>query len=60
MKQQINQNYETNLLIIKPRIIRNIIDISKTNLSFSEIIFQLNKDTKKSIIKENNIINTKL
>ncbi len=60
MKQQINQNYETNLLIIKPRIIRNVIDISKTNLSFSEIIFQLNKDTKKSIIKENNIINTKL
>ena len=60
MKQQINYNYQTNLLIIKPRIIRNVIDISKTNLSVSEIIFQLNKDTKKSIIKGNNIINNKL
>ena len=60
MKQQINQNYKTNLLIIKARILSNVIDLSKTNLSVSEIIFQLNKNTKKSIIKENNIINNKL
>ena len=60
MKQQINYNYKTYLLVIKARIKRNVIDISKTNLSVSEIIFQLNKDTKKLIIKENNIINNKL
>ncbi len=60
MKWQINQNYKTILLIIKARILSNVIDLSKTNLSVSEIIFQLNKNTKKSIIKENNIINNKL